>query len=90
MSPSYARDWKENEIKRSEKHNIRRAEEIAKAKIEQEARDKARRIYYEQKRKKGIHITQSQNFPSDLKAGGDSCIYSKPVKILTPSIASLA
>lgn len=51
VSPSYARDWKENEIKRSEERNRRRAEEIAKAKSEQEARDKARRIYYEQKRK---------------------------------------
>ena len=51
-SPSHATDWKKHEADRIAEQNKRRAEELAKAKSEQEARDKARRIYYEEQRRK--------------------------------------
>ena len=52
--PSHATDWKYHEARRIEEQNRRRAEELAKAKSEQEARDKARRIYYEEQRKRDL------------------------------------
>lgn len=52
--PSHATDWKVHEAKRIEEQNRRRAEELEKAKSEQEARDKARRMYYEEQRKRDL------------------------------------
>lgn len=53
-SPSHATDWKRQEADRIERENRRRAEELEKAKSEQEARDKARRIEYERKRQEDL------------------------------------
>ena len=52
-SPSFA-GWREDEVKLIEEQQKRRAEELAKTKSEQEARDRASRMQYEEQRKKDL------------------------------------
>ena len=53
-SPSYARDWKADEVRRIEEQNKRRAQELERSRSAQEAEDKARRIRYEEQRRKDL------------------------------------
>lgn len=54
VSPSFATDWKYHEAKRIEEQQKRRAKELEKAKSARETEDKARRMYYEEQRKKDL------------------------------------